>query len=256
MSSLRLGVSGLLMLIGVLVASSPPQAADGNLPASLTFNISSGGYPPFTIREPDGRIHGIFWDVLNEVTQRHGIDLEAAELPPKRSDNALLRGDIDLTMRAIEWTRKPERFVFTEPVMTTADAVFTRRNEDLRIRQPRDLEGKMVLTRLGFHYPDLVTVLDSGKVETVEVQDYQSLFKRLSVPGRFDAGVVNREAGRWLLRKKGWQDQFEEQPITLSPTPYRFMLAPENQALADLLDREISALRTSGRLDEIIDRYF
>lgn len=242
----------LLLALCLPAHGSEPQA----MPDALVFNISMEGYPPFTILDDQGQISGIFWDLLASIAARHDIDLTAVQLPSKRVEQMLLEGHLDVTMRAREWTEHPDQFVFSEPVLETRDAIFVHRNHRGRYRTADDLEGKLVLTQLGFRYPELNDALSEGRIHYLEIQDQSSMFRRLLQGQRFDAAISNLDAGLWLIREQGWQDQIELADVVFTPVPYRLMFAPAHRDFVEkILNPELRSMAESGELEAIRDRY-
>lgn len=249
-------VMALLLLLGAQAAVSDGLSETGEeKPQTLTFNVSSGGYPPFTIVHDNGAISGIFWEVLSVIADRHQITLESVELPPKRSDDLLREDYADVTMRAIEWTSNPDAFEFSDPVMMTRDAIFVHRRSPLVIRSVEDLRGTL-LTRLGFRYPWLDGAVRHGAVDLIPVQDQSAMFKRLYHGGaRFTGAVSNLHAGYWTLKNSSWEDSIRQAPIRLEEVGYRLMFPPRHADLVPLINRELDRMRQSGELDRIIQSY-
>lgn len=248
-------VIALLLLLGAHTAvSDDTPVTDTRQP--LTFNISPGGYPPFTIAHPDGSVSGIFWDTLQIITDRLDLRLEPIEIPPKRSDSLLNQGYSDVTMRAIEWAANPEEFLFTDAVMMTRDAIFVHHASPGTIDNVNDLQGTL-LTRLGFRYPWLDARLQDGAVSIIPVQQQVSLFRRLYHGGhRFTGAVSNVHAGYWVLRNNpSWKDHISEAPIRLDEVAFRLMLPPRHADLVPLINAELARMRQSGELAAIIESY-
>lgn len=231
-------------------------AVSDDVPATLTFNVSTGGYPPFTIVHENGTVSGIFWDTLVVITRRLDMQLDSIEIPPKRSDNLLREGYSDVTMRAIEWTANPDEFVFSDPVMMTRDAIFVHDDSPHTIEDLSDLQGTL-LTRLGFSYPWLTEYLDAGTVTIIPVQKQRPMFKRLYHGGdRFAGAVSNAHAGYWVLKNHpSWDNHISEAPIRLDEVAYRLMFPPRHAQLVPLINRELARMRESGELSEIIKSY-
>lgn len=247
-------VMALMLLLGAQTVVGD-DSSEPALPPALAFNISSGGYPPFTIVHDDGRVSGIFWDVLSAITDHLGVALEAVQVPPKRSESLLKQGYSDVTMRAREWTDDPDAFAFSDPVMSTRDAIFVHRDSDRDIRTVEDLEGTL-LTRLGFHYPWLENKLRAGEVTLIPVQEQRPMFKRLYHGGvRFTGAVSNLHAGYWTLRNSTWSDSIREAPIRLGEVGYRLMFPPRHENLVPLINRELERMKASGELERIISSY-
>ncbi|GGY81180.1 substrate-binding periplasmic protein [Marinobacter zhanjiangensis] len=248
-------ILALALLLGAQTAVSD-DAPGTDTRTTLKFNVSSGGYPPFTIVHSDGSMSGIFWDTLSVITERLDLALLPVQIPPKRSDSLLHDGYADVTMRAIEWADNPEDFVFSDPVIITRDAIFVHKDSPHTISRVADLRGTL-LCRLGFRYPWLEDKLESDAVELIPVQKQQPMFKRLyQGGGRFTGAVSNLHAGYWVLRNNPqWNDAIDEAPIRLDTVGFRLMFPPRHADLVPDINRELERLRNSGELNRIINAY-
>ncbi|MFC4260316.1 substrate-binding periplasmic protein [Marinobacter lacisalsi] len=250
-------ILALTLLMGAQIAVSDEAPGQDKAQGVLKFNISSGGYPPFTILSADGNVSGIFWDTLSVIAQRLDLTLEPVQIPPKRSDSLLHQGYSDVTMRAIEWTSNPDEFAFSDPVLMTRDAIFVHQDNPRDIRTVEDLQGGTLLTRLGFSYPWLKEHIDSNKVSIIPVQRQQPMFKRLYHGGaRFTGAVSNLHAGYWVLSTNpDWDNAIDEAPIRLEEVGLRLMFPPRHAGLVPEINRELARLRQSGELDRIVNDY-
>lgn len=247
-------VIALLLFLGTQTAVGDGTRPAG-VPERLTFNVSTGGQPPFTIVHDDGRVSGIFWDVLSAIADSYQVELTSIEVPPKRTESLLLSGHVDVTMRAMEWVDDPQAFVFSDPVMMTRDAIFVHRDSDRKIDAIEDLEGTL-LGRLGFHYPWLAERLQQEAVSLISVQDQEPMLRRLYHGGtRFTGAISNLHAGYWTLENAAWGDSIREAPIRLDEVGYRLMFPPRHQSLVPWINQELQRMKASGELDRIIRDY-
>ncbi|MGP4845583.1 substrate-binding periplasmic protein [Marinobacter sp. 1Y8] len=236
-------------------AASPPHTSSGVPATRVLFNIAPGGYPPYTVINEDGSVSGIMWDVMTAVANAHGLTIEARQIPSKRVDSFMLAGELDATMRAIEWTENPEQFAFTDGVVKAQDVIFSMREQPLALKSVDDLKGKMLLTHLGFHYPALAPYLKAGTIHSIDVPDVQTMFKRLAGAPRFDGLVSNRRAGEWIIQRNGWQKTFVREPLVLSETDYRLMFSPQWQPMLGCFDTALREMKHEGLLDRILANY-
>lgn len=242
---------GVLFTLGVT-----PTALAANHPADeLIFNIGMGGIPPYTIKQDDGSVSGIFWDVLSRIAREYDYSVIATEVPTNRVDDFILEGRVDVTMRAMEWTNEPHRFLFTAPVTIARDVVFTRKDQPLNLTSPNDLAGKTLITHLGYSYPMLEPLFESGEITRLELHDEVSMFRRLAGAERFDGLLSNYRSGKWVMRTHGWDDDFQVEPMVLNESPYRLMFAPRWPHFVKLFDRELAEMKENGELDRIINSY-
>ncbi|TBW50786.1 transporter substrate-binding domain-containing protein [Marinobacter halodurans] len=247
-----------MFLISLLMlnasAAVHPAESDDRL-SVIHFNIAPGGYPPYTIIHDGGQVSGIMWDVMEVLARRQNLTLEARQIPTKRVNGFLLSGHLDATMRAIEWTSKPERFVFTDSVVQAHDVIFSTTQNPLNAQTIDDLKGHTLLANLGYHHPVLKPLFDNGAIHRVDVHNTLEILKRLSAGDRFDGGIANARAGLWLIRQHGWEGAFQIEPVKLDETKYRLMFAPRWAPMIAAFNQTLADLRQSGELDAIINRY-
>lgn len=232
-------------------------AAASDLPDDdrvFRFNVSTNGYPPYLINDEE-QTTGIMWAVVNEIAGRLGYRVETYRLPRKRVDQMLKEGVIDGTPRAREWTPRPEDFVFTDPVVNIEEVVFFPSGSPHDFRVIEDLFSLTLVTHLGYHYPKLNPYFDSGDIRRFDVSRDQDIFFYVLQGSELDAAVADRLVGQWILRTKGMQEQFRPSTGTLSNVGLRIMLRPEWQSFAKAFNRELEAMRKSGKIDAILSSY-
>ncbi|WP_111494774.1 MULTISPECIES: substrate-binding periplasmic protein [Marinobacter] len=246
----------LLIVVPAVLAAPVDAGTDTRLPEGpIRFNVSPGGYPPYTMVHDDGSVSGIFWDVMVILARQHDYQLEVQQIPTKRVDGFLLRDELDVTMRAREWTDQPDAFVFTDGILKARDSIFRRADSPLHSRTLDDLEGTILLTNLGYHHPRLESRFASGRIRRIDVPNTLNMLQRLHNGQHLQGGVANRRAAQWIIRQHGWQSRFRIEPVALDVTEYRLMFAPKWAPLMDGFNRTLTDLRRSGTLDEIIARY-
>lgn len=250
---LRQFVPALLAIVLILPAARADNTS-GELPV-LHLNVSANGYPPYLIVGNDGKVSGIVWDLVNRIAQRLDYRVQGHRIPRKRVDQMLLDGYIDATPRAREWTREPDRFLFTEPMVVVREVLFTRTDSEFDFQSIDQLAGLRLVTPLGYHYPQLTAMFSSGQLQRFDVTRDRDMFTYLLHGNDFDAAIADEAVGQWLIRENGWQDQFRSTEGDISEYGYRLMLRPDWTDFARRFNAELEGLRASGELDAIRDRY-
>lgn len=250
---LRLLLAGALIL--TLPLSAPAEDAAAPQADAIRFNISPKGYPPFTIVHDDGSVSGIVWDIFTLAAERLDRHVVAVQIPRKRVDDFLLEGRIDATARAIEWTEQPHRFAFTEPLLVVQEVFFKPADSQFRFSSLEALEGKTVLTHLGYEYPRLEPLFSSGKVERFDVRNELEMLHYLLKGEKFDLAVAVQQVGLWHIRQQGWKAELDYVTPPLSEQGYRLMFRKDQQELVSRLNAELEKIEKSGELAEILDRY-
>lgn len=218
------------------------------------FNISPNGYPPYMIVDQDAP-SGIMWDVVSLISERLGYQIVAEKIPRKRVDQMLLDGYIDGTLRAVEWTHEPEKFLFTEPVVDVQEVFFTPKGASQTYHSPEDLVSKTVVTHLGYIYPALERHFKSGAIKRFDVSQERDMFNFLLHGDRFDAAVVDLLVGKWVLKNEGLQDQFTASSGGISSYGFRVMLRKECLPFVNKFNVELARIRESGELEAILANY-
>ena len=246
---------------GLLAVSSQRAQTDNSINSQsdaenpvFRFNVSPNGYPPYLMHENNGRT-GIMWDVVEEIAGRIGYRVEAVRVPRKRVDKLLLKGMFDGTSRAKEWTDNPEDFIFTDPVVDIEEVIFFPKDSSEEFQVIEDLFSLTLITRLGYHYPELDSHFESGQIQRFDVSRDQDIFVYLLSSDELDAAVADRLVGQWLLLEQGSRDKFRVSSSTLSQSGFRLMLRPDWQSFAKAFNQELASMRETGKLDTILSKY-
>lgn len=245
-------LSSIVLFVWAMALSVPANAA-GDL-KNLHFNVSPNGYPPYLITS-ENQPSGIMWEVMSLIGQRLGYTIVPERVPRKRVDRMLLDGLIDATPRAVEWTSKPDRFVFTDPVVPIKEVLFIPAESDLDYHSPKDLFSRTIVTHLGYQYPILQEHFDAGKIQRFDVARDRDMFTFAFHGNRFDALIADRLVGQWILREEGLQDKFRISNEGISEVGFRIMLRKEWQDFAEAFNRELKKIRENGELDAILANY-
>ena len=241
-----LAVSGYLM-----VGAQTAQALEGQ---EIHFNVSTDGYPPYAIVEEDN-MSGLMWEVLGTYVREHGGELIPHELPSRRVESFLMEGEIDVSMRAIEWTDDPERFRFTDPVVTTRDMIVSPANQPVAYEGPQSIVGKRVLAQLGFSYPVFDELVAQNQVARVDVRSEQEVLRRLRDGSHFDAAIMDYHVARWFIARNGWEGDFHISEEPVSSAEYRLMFRQEREQVVEQFNEWLEAFRASGDLRAIEEEY-
>ncbi|WP_404363342.1 substrate-binding periplasmic protein [Marinobacter sp.] len=233
-----------------------PELADlAETSKIFRLNVSPNGYPPYIVPSDSGNYSGIVWDTVSEIGERLGYQVVPHRIPRKRVDQMLLDGYIDGTPRAIEWTAEPEKFLFTQPITRIREVLFTTTESDVEFEDPGNLEGVTVVTHLGYHYPALEPLFETGKATRFDVTKDQDLLRFLLDGSQFDVAVADESVGRWIAQENGWTDRIRASESAISDYGYRLMLRENWSGFADAFNRELNRMKSSGELDRIHSRY-
>lgn len=218
------------------------------------FNISPDGYPPYLITKGE-QPSGIIWDVVNLITGRMGYKVVPAQIPRKRVDRMLLEGYIDGTSRAVEWTDNPERFLFTMPIVSIEQVFFTPSSSEQVYDAANGYLPKIVVTHLGYRYPELEPYFNAGTVRRFDVPRERDLFTFLIHGKGFDAAITDRRVGQWIIRNENLEAKVRVAHQSIRQYGYRLMLRKDWAGFARKFNKELERIRRNGELDAILAPY-
>lgn len=255
----RLIAAALSLLCATAIAAEPAlrtadDVVDSQAPV-LRLNVSTGGYPPYLIVSPDHQYSGIAYEVVTRIARRMDYQVEPLEIPRKRVDSLLLKGHIDATLRAREWTKHPDKFLFTDTIVPVREVFFTTRGSDFRFRGLDKLRDVMLVTPLGYQYPQLKPLFAKGTVDRYEVSEDRDIFTFLLHGRGIDAGVADLLVGQWIIRQNDWQGEFRHSEQAISDFGYRLMVRPEWAPFAEEFNQQLAEMKASGELEQILDQY-
>lgn len=252
---LRPVIASLLMfLLSPALADIPTADRSGSESRVFRFNVSPNGYPPYLIND-ENRTTGIMWDVVKTIAERIGYRVEAVKVPRKRVDQLLLKGLFDGTPRAREWTDNPAEFIFTDPIVDIEEVIFFPKGSSAEFRVIEDLFSLTLVTRLGYHFPELEPYFESGQIKRFNVPRDQDIFVYVSRNDELDAAVADRLVGRWLLMKQDNQDEFRVSSATLSQFGFRLMLRPDCQDFVKAFNEKLASMHAEGEIEAILSKY-
>lgn len=243
-----------LAVLGIWIAAFSANGAASTDNKTFHLNVSPNGYPPYLIvdeQEPSG----IIWDVALLIADRLDYTLVAVQVPRKRANQLVLDGYVDGTPRAIEWTKQPDRYLFTDPIVNSEDIFFMPSRVETNYESPDDLVSKTLVTHLGFHYPALEPYFAEGKIERFDVSRTRDMFTFVLHGDQFHAAVADRLVGHWILRKEGLQDEFKTSRESISQYGLRIMVSKQWEDFVVAFNKELERIQKNGELDTILSNY-
>ncbi len=222
---------------------------------TMTFNISKNGFPPYTIKNSGEAVSGIFVEVIQQIAQSYGHDIEVISLPRKRVTSMMLNEQVDLTVAAIEWIKNADDFIFTDGILDSRDVLFSLRKDPLLFSKLEDLYGNSLSTHLGYYYPFLNAAFVSQKILRRDALSFESMFK-LALSNRTDAVVMNRDVGLWMIKNNPeFQGQFISSDKAINTFKLRLMFNKKWQPFVNKFNEKLALMRESGELRKIILSY-
>lgn len=222
---------------------------------TMKFNISNIGYPPYTIKNSDEDVSGIFMEVLQHIAQSQGYNIQVIGLPRKRVTSMMLNEEADLTLAAVEWIKNADEFIFTDAILDSRDVIFSLQTQPLLFDKIEDLYGRSLSTHLGYYYPFLDSAFKSKQILRRDALSFDSMLK-LALSNRTDAVVINRDVGLWMIKNNpAFQGKFLSSAKAINTFKLRLMFHKKWQPFVDIFNQKLTKMRESGELRKIVLSY-
>lgn len=237
-----------LLAAGAFALAGFVQADDDALKVGM-----SGGYFPFTFVEKDV-LQGFEVDVMRAVAEQMDTDVEFVTASFSGLFGMLESGRIDTIANQITITEEREqKYLFTQPYVYDGAQVVVRRGND-EIKGVEDLVGKKVAVNLGSNYEQLLRELPYA--DDIDIRTYESNIEQDTALGRVDAFVMDRVSASQVIKEKPLPLELAGAPFSELRNALPFRDTETDRALRDEVDAALSALRESGKLSEISERWF
>ena len=236
-----------LMVLNLLCAKSIADV--------IKFNIYDEGYPPYMIEQENGDYSGIMVDVLRQIAQLEGHQIQVIKLPRKRMVKMTLMGEADVSVTAIEWIKDPQKLTFTDPVIESRDVLFSLRKKPLLFNELKDIYGSTLAAHFGYVYPFLDEAFAEGNIFRRNALSFESMLK-MTLLNQTDAAVINRDVGLWVIKNSPeFRRKFLSTDKAVNVFQLRLMLNKKWQPFVTRFNYHLAMLRKSGELRKIVERY-
>lgn len=227
------------LLAFALLATLPVVAQDA---------VRVGGdphYPPHHYLGVDGRPEGFDIAVIEAIAAGEGLSLSIEFGEWSTTLDRLERGELDVVPMFVSDDRR-QRFLFSRPFMRRHHALYGRPGE--RIESVQDLAGRRVAVQFGGMAWEWL--VNSGADAVLRPVNEESLVLVEVVRGDADFALLPEDIGRHTLAAQGLEGIEVVGPRWLE-RDYAFGVNPARPDLVGKLDRGLSALEASGRLDAL-----
>ncbi len=212
--------------------------------------------PPWTTLE-DGRVGGIYTDIVRELGRRLGLEVEALKCPVKRCLYMLEQGKADLAIgfKSTQARRRYLHFLATPYRARVADKVFyIMQEQGVEVRSYADLATLRIGVKLGVEY---VEPFDRDQsLAKAAVQNTEANFRKLAL-GRIDTVIVPEDQGDAVVDKLGLRHRIGKAAFRLPDLSSRAVAVALQSPLAariDELEMAMAEMARDGTLDGLSRR--
>lgn len=152
------------------------------LPVSAEhLHISTETYPPYNVRDSQGRPTGVYMDQLKIIFERTGIGYDAEILPWARALALAQSEPMNCVAAAARTPARQRQFKWVFPLHTDRNILVARKDHGLQIKSLEDAKAYVVGTQRTDYTESILKSLN---------------FKRIDLSADFDTTLVKLAAGR------------------------------------------------------------
>lgn len=220
------------------------------------LQIFTENYAPYNY-EREGQAVGLSVDVLLAMFERLETRQSRSDIQVFPWARAYTYAKSGPNVMLFVMTRTPAReplFKWVGPIIDTTVGVLGKRRRDFRIHRPGDLRSY----RIGAIHDDIgqLSLLEQGvRPKNIHVVAVPRVAARMLSADRIDLWAYEKNVSLWYLREVGAVPQDYEMVYTLRQSELYFALSPDtSDAIIDTLQTAFDAVKSSGTLDDIIQR--
>ena len=255
-------IRNIFILFAILLAAAlaaPLSPAPAAAAEAISLTTPPDGWEPFIAasdRQADRP--GILVEVFREIVEKLGYECRVVSNPEKQGLMMVRQGRMDAAPKAEEWVSGPDRYLWTDGIVTSTDTVVSRAAAPVAFASPDDLKGRTVGVISGFKYPSLTPLIDSGAVRAMRASNVEELLILL-MHDRIDCAVANGPAAKWVIKRRGdigpEDVVFSRTPLNTAPLRFAFTGGDKWKPFVARFNAELAAMRQDGRLSAILNHY-
>ena len=221
------------------------------LDTAIRFNVTPQGFPPYVISMPPA---GIMFDVLKYIAQQQHLKIIPERIPENRVYTSLDSNKLDAHASAREWVERPEKYLFSEPVLKVRDVVFTREDSPFNFNKIEDLFGRSIGVHTGYSYQSLSKYFENGAIKRLDSNNELYMLNMLS-QNRLDVAIITEYVGLWLIKKNQISQRFKISKQAVDTTEYRMVFSKKWQPFLIEFNKALAIMKANGQLTKILSLY-
>lgn len=250
--------------IAIMSMASPGISIAEELATKETITIVADNWCPYNC-EPDSDRPGTMIEIAQKAFARHNIEIKYSLMPWTRAIEEARKNTHTAIVGAAH--KDAPDFIFPEASQgMMLNTFFVKTGNDWKFEDISSLQNVSLGCIADYFYnEELNAYIDAHKTEPKFIQilsgdnALESNVKKL-VAGRVDTVVEGAAVMNYYLGQNGLKDQVISAGAFPSSPDANIFIAfspqhPKAKEYADILSKETQAMRKSGELKEILDRY-
>jgi polar amino acid transport system substrate-binding protein len=200
-------------------------------------------WPLMEMMDKNNAIVGFDIDLFNAVAKEAGLTVEYKNTPWDKIFTGLEAGKYDAIISSVTITdERKKKYAFTDPYFTAGQILVTPKASTART--PAELKGLKVGAQADTTGAMIITRTPGVVLKTYD--DIQAAFADLA-SGKIQGIVCDTPAAaNYVFQNPQYKDKFKIASAPLTQEPYGIVVKKGNQALLELLNKGIKAVKAKG----------
>jgi polar amino acid transport system substrate-binding protein len=252
-------VAGLLLLSLVAGCGGTKSAGSGSGNTPTLDRIKQEGklligtspdYPPFESLDEKNNVIGFDIDIMTEVAKKLGVKLEIVQLGFDNLIAALDAKKFDVMAAGVSVSEDRKKSVdFTKPYLAGNYAILVHKDNTAKITKLEDLKGKTLAVQIGTVQAD-----EAKKVGGITVKEYNLFTEAASAVSSKQADAIYLDGTVGVAFTKA--DKNLKVACELPAEPTAYALRKDTPDLANFINQVLDELTKSGKMDELLKKWF
>ena len=228
------------------------------LASAETMRLVTGDdYAPFTGQQLSGG--GLLTQVVQAALAQVEVKAELEWHPWNRGMQMTLKAEYDATFPYVRTPQREELFLYSEPLFTAEQHIFSRAGEVIELTDVPSMQGRRLCYPLGWQPPAAIQQLvEQGVLRRHSPLGLQ-VCARLLLLQRDDLFIADRNLGDSALRSTGAElSKFHRSQTAFQSNTLHFIVSRQHPRATELIERfnrGLEALKARGEYQRLIERY-
>jgi polar amino acid transport system substrate-binding protein len=197
---------------------------------------------------------GILYDIMLSLATQVGVPAQFHVLPRTRVQSAMEHGEIDVRCYAAQsWLpNQSGDYIWSLPLLFQRDLLVSRQGPPTSV-DAKTLPRQSIGTVLGYTYPTLQPLFDSGQLQREDARNQEQVLEKL-LAGRYRYAVSNQWTLDWLNQRLPPEQKLQGVAVLQEQQVGCYVRNDPNVPVQRIL-RTLLRMKMSGEIDDIIRLY-
>lgn len=220
----------------------------------LRFAMPDSWAMPMVQYERGRPTQGILYDIMLSLATQVGVPAQFHVLPRTRVQSAMEHGEIDVRCYAAQsWLpNQSGDYIWSLPLLFQRDLLVSRQGSPTSV-EAKTLPRQSIGTVLGYTYPTLQPLFDSGQLQREDARNQEQVLEKL-LAGRYHYAVSNQWTLDWLNQRLPAEQKLQGVAVLQEQQVGCYVRNAPNVPVQRIL-RTLLRMKMSGEIDDIIRLY-